>query len=62
MATYPVVTKLPFFEDRISSTWPQEYRRVNNRDMLVHIVIFNGVQYMIEPFDQGDYVLNTYVA
>lgn len=62
MATYPVVTKLPVFEDRISSTWPQEYRTVNNRDMLVHIVIFNGVQYMIEPFDQGDYVLNTYVA
>jgi hypothetical protein len=62
MATYPVVTSLPVFEDRIKSAWPQEYRTVRGRDMLVHIVIFNGVQYMIEAFDQGDYVLNTYVA
>lgn len=62
MATYPVVTSLPVFEDRIKSAWPQEYRTVRGRDMLMYIVIFNGVQYIVEPLDQGDYVLNTYVA
>lgn len=62
MATYPVVTKLPFFEDRVSSKWPQEYRTIKGRDMLVHVVIFEGEQYLIEAFDNGDYVLNVYKA
>lgn len=62
MATYPIVTKLPSFEDRVSSKWPQEYRTVKGRDMLVHVVIFNDEQYLVEAFDNGDYVLNVYYA
>ena len=60
MATYPIVTKLPFFEDRVSSKWPQEYRTIKGREMLVHIVIFSGDQFAVESFDNGDYVLNVY--
>lgn len=60
MATYPAVTRLPVFEDRVKSAWPQEYRTVKGRDMLVHIITFDGEQYLVEAFDNGDYVLNVY--
>ena len=57
MATYPVVERLPSFEDKIQTSWPQEFRGLFG-DNLVYCITFNGNAYDVHPLSgiDQDYV------